>query len=399
MSEPIHKSVVIVGGGFGGYYAAHELTRHKIPVTLVDRAGYQTFQPMLYQAATGLVALEDLEFHFSHMSDVESVAEEVSAVDLSTRTVTMSDGLQMTADHLVLATGCRVNFFGVKGAAEHAFPLYTGPDAKAIKHQLQQMVQGTDSLRIVVVGAGATGVEITGALLDVITDVLPRTFPDFQGRSHELHLVDHGSAPLASMKAAGQTFASQTLTDAGVIMHMGRDVTEVSETGVTLDDGSTIDAQMVIWAGGLTAVSPALSPAPPTGHGNRILIDDDLRIPGYDSVYCIGDGAMNATDPLPQLGSVAKQQGLHVGKNIRNQLRDKQPTPFTYKDMGDMAMVRHDAAVVEIGKMHHPVTGPVAFAMWLGLHAYLLPGESHRVDALHDWAHELRTGTSQFLTD
>lgn len=399
MTQSVHDSVVIVGGGFGGYYAAHELTRHKIPVTVIDRDGYQTFQPMLYQAATGLIALDDLEFHFSQMTDVKSVAADVSAVDLATRSVTTSDGLQVTADHLVLATGCQVNFFGVTGAAEHAFPLYTGQDAQAIKRQLQQMITGTDDLRIVVVGAGATGVEITGALLDVITDVLPRTFTDFQGRSHEIHLVDHGSAPLASMKEQGQTFATKTLTDAGVILHMGHDVTAVSGTGVTLDDGSTIDAQMVIWAGGLTAASPTLTPTPPTGHGGRILIDDDLRIPGYDSVYCVGDGAMNAADPLPQLGSVAKQQGLHAGKNIRKQLNDKQPTPFTYKDMGDMAMVRHDAAVVEIGKTHHPVTGPIAFAMWLGLHAYLLPGESHRVDALHDWAHELRTGTSQFLAD
>ena len=399
MSQSVSKSVVIVGGGFGGYYTAHELTRHKIPVTVVDRHGYQTFQPMLYQAATGLIALDDLEFHFSHMKDVDSIASEVSEVDLGTRTVTLPNGVSLTADHLVLATGCQVNFFGVAGAAEHALPLYTGADAQAIKHRLQSMVTDTGDLRIVVVGAGATGVEITGALLDVITDVLPRTYPSFEGRKYELHIVDHGTAPLAAMKQAGQEFATKTLTDAGVTLHMGHDVTQVSDTGVTLDDGSTIEAQMVVWAGGLSAVGPTLSPAVQTGHGGRVIVDADLRVPGYDSVYCIGDGSIDPNDSLPQLGSVAKQQGLHTGKSIRRQLKGKAPEPFHYKDMGDMAMVRHDAAVVEIGKMHHPVTGPIAFAMWLGLHAYLLPGESHRVDALHDWAHEMRTGKSQFLSD
>lgn len=395
----IHHPVVIVGGGFGGYYAAHELARHKVDVTLVDRDGYQTFQPMLYQAATGLIELDDLEFHFAHMDGVNSVADEVTAVDLNSRSVSLAGGATLTCDHLVLATGAAVNFFGVTGAAEHALPLYTGPDATAIKRRVQVMTQSTSQFRIVVVGAGATGVEVTGALLDILTDVLPRTYPNFAGRSHELHIVDHAAAPLSAMSSVGQEFATKTLTEAGVNLHLGREVTAVSESGVTLDDGSTIDADMVIWAGGLSVAGPPLTPAPETGRGGRVTIDPDLRIPGFDNVYCIGDGAADRDNPLPQLGSVAKQQGLSVGNNIHRQIKGKPPKEFHYRDMGDMAMVRHDAAVVEMGKSHHPVTGPVAFAMWLGLHAYLLPGERHRVDALHDWAHELATGKPQFLAD
>lgn len=395
----VHHPVVIVGGGFGGYYAAHELARHKVPVTIIDRDGYQTFQPMLYQAATGLIELSDLEFHFNRMDNVNSVADEVTAVDLDTRAVSVAGGATFTCDHLMLATGAAVNFFGVEGAAEHAMPLYTGPDSAAIKRRLQNMIQNESAFRIVIVGAGATGVEITGALIDILTDVLPRTFPDFAGRPYALHLVDHAAAPLAAMSDEGQTFATKTLTDAGVHLHMGHDVTQISESGVTLDDGSTIDADMVIWAGGLSVKGPPLTPAPETGRGGRVLVEPDLRIPGYDSVYCVGDGAADRTDPLPQLGSVAKQQGRAVGKNIRRQLKGKAPQAFEYRDMGDMAMVRHDAAVVEMGKSHHPVTGTLAFGMWLGLHAYLLPGERNRVDALHDWAHELSSGKSQFLAD
>lgn len=397
-NSPFHRNVLIVGGGFGGYYAAHALTHHKVPVTLIDTDGYQTFQPMLYQAATGLIDASSLEFHFSRMSEVESVADTVTDIDLETRTVTLSGGTQFTADYLVLATGATVNFYGVEGAAEHALPLYTLPDAHAIKRRLQQMVHTDAGFRIVVIGAGATGVEVTGALSDVIDDVLPRTYPSFTGGA-DLHLVDHGSAPLASMSTDSQEFATKTLTEVGVTLHMGRAVTAVSETGVTLDDGSSIDADMVVWAGGLTISGPALSPPPATGHGGRIVIDSDLRIPGHPQVYCIGDAAADAVEPLPQLGSVAKQQGRHVGDSIHRQIADRDPKPFHYRDMGDMAMIRHDAAVVEMGPHHHPVSGRAAFAMWLGLHAYLLPGERNRVDALHDWVHELATGKSKFLAD
>lgn len=393
------RPAVIVGGGFGGYYAAHELAHHHVPVTLIEANGCQTFQPLLYQAATGLIDPADLRFDYSRMKGVTAVTDRVTAVDLDSRTVELAGGGSLTADHLVLATGAGVNFFGVRGAAENAIPLYTGPDAHAIKRRLQHLVEDGHTLRVVIVGAGATGVEITGAISDVVNDLLPRTYPQFHSTNADLHLVDHGAAPLASMAAEGQTFAAETLAEVGVTLHMHRAVTEVAADGVTLDDGTTLAADLVIWAGGLTASGPPLTPEPKRGHGNRITIGKDLRIPGYDSVYCIGDGAADATDPLPQLGSVAKQQGRHVGTNIHRQIGGREPTSFHYRDMGDMAMVRHDAAIVEMGASHHPVTGTIAFGMWLGLHAYLLPGDRHRLDALHTWAHELASGKSHFFAD
>lgn len=393
------KAAVIIGGGFGGYYAAHELARHHVPVTLIEQNGCQTFQPLLYQSATGLIDPADLKFDYSQMKGVNTVAERVTAVDLASRMVQLAEGGTIKADHLVLATGSTVNFFGVPGAEEHALPLYTGPDAHAIKRRLQELVEGGSALRVVVVGAGATGVEITGAISDVVNDLLPRTYPQFQSTNADLHLVDHGSAPLASMAVEGQKFAATTLESVGVTLHMNRAVTAVAADSVALDDGTTLPADLVIWAGGLTANNPQLTPDPQRTRGNRIVVGPDLRIPGYDNVYAIGDNSADADKSLPQLGSVAKQQGHHVGSNIHRQISGREPKPFHYRDMGDMAMVRHDAAVVEMGQRHHPVTGTIAFGMWLGLHAYLLPGDRHRLDALHTWAHELASGKSHYFAD
>ena len=398
--QAVHHEVLIVGGGFGGYYAAHDLTHHGVPVAVVDTTGQQTFQPLLYQAATGLLEPDDLDFPLSSMADVTSIADRVTHVDLGTMTVTTQQGIEITTDHLVLATGAHVDFFGVAGAADHALPLYTGPDARAIKRRIQQAVfHGEGPIHAVVVGAGATGVEVTGALVDVFHDVLPRSFPQFTGRTVQIHIVDRATEPLSAMSARSSRFAEKTLSDAGVVLHLGRTVSRVDATSVLLDDGTTLQSDITIWAGGLSVGGPTVDPEPQRGHGGRIVVEHDLRLAGHAAAYCIGDAAADRSAPLPQLGSVAKQQGTHVGRSIRRQRKGKEPESFRYRDMGDMAMVRHDRAVVEMGEHHHEVTGTPAYAMWLGLHAYLLPGERNRVETLHDWAHELSTGQSQFLTD
>ncbi|MFI0433711.1 MAG: NAD(P)/FAD-dependent oxidoreductase [Candidatus Nanopelagicales bacterium] len=390
-------TAVVVGGGFGGYYASRELTRHGIATTLVDATGFQTFQPLLYQAATGLVRASDVEFPLGELRDVDVVTDRVAAVDLGTRTLTLASGATTTADHVVIATGAVVNFFGVEGAAEHAYPLYTSGDGARIKEQLQRLVESGKPFSVVVVGAGDTGVEVTGALLDVLESALPRTYPGFTRDRASVHLVDHGAAPLAHMTPGSQRYAEDQLNAAGVTFHLGTSVTGVDDRGVELDGTTRIDSQLVIWAGGLTVSTPSLDPATKTNRG-RIVVDEYLRVPGARGVYAIGDCAADETAPLPQLGAVAKQQGLYLGKSIARMRAGKAPKAFKYRDMGDMAMVRAGAAVVEIDGGHIKLDGPSAFATWLGLHAYLLPSEHHRADAVHGWVHEWRTGSAEFLT-
>ncbi len=397
MSGSQHVTVAIVGGGFGGIYAAKGLARHGVDVAIIDTHGSQTFQPMLYQAATGIVALDDIVYPLEDLHGVRAVKDTVASIDLTAKELSLASGSTLTADYLVIATGCSVNFFGVTGAADHAYPLYTADDAKRIWTRGGELFARSEQVPIAVVGAGATGVEITGALLDVADDLLPRSFPGFHREQIELHVIDHASVPLAAMSAKSQSYAQEVLARSGVTFHLGRSVTEVTGTDVGLDDGTRLPSGMTIWAGGLSVRVPQMAPAPRLGPRGRLAIDADLRMPGHDHVYCLGDAAADPQQPLPQLGSFAKQQGIAVAKAIRRQLVGKEPKPFSYQDLGDMAMVRHDAATVEVGKHHHPVDGPVAFAMWLGLHAYLLPGDDHRGEALRSWSKELLTGKSTYL--
>ncbi len=398
-SPGIQSRVLVVGAGFGGLYAARSLARHRASVTLVDKRGYQTFQPLLYQVATGLLPRDVVEYPIHEVHGVESITATVDHIDLVASQARFADGVSRSFDYLVLATGASVNFFGTPGAAEHALPLYTADDALAIKAALQRAGQADQDLHIVVIGAGPTGVEVTGAIRDVVDYVLPHTFPAMARHQVHLHLVDHAKAPLSHFSAESQADATRVLTEAGVILHMGTTVTEVRGDGVVLEDGSHLAAEVVIWAGGLTVNAPTTSPAPATDSAGRITIDATLRMSGHDHVYAIGDAAATAVDPLPQLGSVAKQQGLHVAHSIRRQIRGKEPKAFTYRDLGEMAMIRHDHAVVEAGPRHHEVTGLAAFTMWLGLHAALLPDNGDRLAAVEAWAHENLTGRSQFLAD
>ena len=392
-----HSDVLVVGGGFAGLYAAKVAAHHGCAVTLVDTRGIQSFQPLLYQVATGQVPVDVVDYPLDELHGVAVVAGEVTMIDLNARVATLADGSTLSADYLVLATGAAVNYFGVPGAKEHALPLYTSANAVQIKARIQQLVEANRDFTVAVIGAGATGVEFAGALGDVIDGALPRTYPHFKNVTVSVHVVDRGTVPVAHMKPESQQAVTTALQAAGVHGHLGRSVTQVRPDGVDLDDGTSIDCDLVVWSGGISAAHPELSPAPPTGHGGRITINADLRIPGHDRVYCIGDTSATGESPLPQLGSVAKQQGIHAAHSIRRQRSGKEPREFRYIDLGDMVMIRFDQAAVEMGPSHLVVTGQPAFAMWLGLHAALLPDSERRRYALHHWFDEARTGTVRFL--
>jgi len=392
-----HSDVLVIGGGFAGLYAAKMAAHHRCSVTLVDTRGIQSFQPLLYQVATGQLPVDVVDYPLTDLHDVNVVAAQVDSVDLTARVATLADGTTLTADYLVLATGTHVNFFGVPGAEQFALPLYTSTDATRIKSRIQQLVEANRDFTVVVIGAGATGVEFAGALGDVINNALPRTYPQFANVKVAVHVVDRGKVPVANMRLESQQAVATDLTKAGVHPHFGRSVTQVRADGVDLDDGTSIDCDLVVWSGGISATSPQLTPAPALGRGGRITIDPDLRITGNDRVYCVGDTSIDSSTPLPQLGSVAKQQGIHAARNIREQREGNEPKVFHYIDLGEMVMIRYNQAAVEMGPTHAEVTGEPAFAMWLGLHAMLLPDSEDRKAAVHQWFEELRSGTVHFL--
>ena len=381
-----------------GAACAAELAGDGIEVTLVDRRDYTQFQPLLYQVATSQLPADNitrpLEEMFQRREEVTVVAGEIISIDLDAKTVTTDAGTLGPADHLVIAAGSQPNFYGVPGAAEHAFPLYSVRDADRLRGHLRDRlrdlcVPGSDGeLTVVICGGGPTGVETAGALAELF-----RALQDegrLVGRA-SVRLVDRGEVLLGPFSDRSHVYAFDKLTEMGVDVSFGVAVASVDIRSATLSDGSSIATDTVIWAGGISGASIVELAGIPPGHGGRIDVSADLTVPGYSGVFAIGDVA-NVPDAaggtLPQLGSVAQQSGAWAGRNIRALRDGAAPDAFDYHDKGIMAMVGRNAAVAEVGKDRRHLEGPLAFGAWLALHAALLSGFRDRIDAVLNWAHD-----------
>jgi NADH dehydrogenase len=390
-------SVVVVGGGMAGVACARELGRHQVEVVLIDRNNYLQFQPLLYQVASSQLPAEDvarpLSVIFDDLPSVTVLQDDVTAIDFATRDVSAVGDSPGPADYLVLAAGAQPNFFGVPGAGEHSFPLYSVADAERLRLHLHERLRlhcGPDPapgpLNVVVVGGGPTGVETAGAIAELFTALRQ---DNRLGDNASVHLVDHGQALLNPFSGKSHRYALHRLTEHGVTVTFGVAVTEVGRDSVLLSDGTRLPTSTVIWGGGESASPVASSTGATPGRGGRIDVAADLSVPGFPGVYAVGDVA-NIPGPdgraLPQLGSVAQQSGKWAARNILAGARGEALTPFHYHDKGVMAMIGRNAAVAEVGAHRHQVEGPIAFAAWLGLHAILLSGVHSRVDAFLNWA-------------
>jgi NADH:ubiquinone reductase (H+-translocating) len=395
------ERVLVLGGGLAGVACAKGLGEAGVDVTLVDRNDYHQFQPLLYQVASSQLPAEDIarphRTIFRNLDSVDVVTAAVTAADLSARSLTLDDGETFEGSHLVMAAGSRPNFFGVPGAAEHSFPLYSVADAERLRLHLQQLLRAAiedqaavqpGQLDVVVVGGGPTGVETAGALAHLM-DALHQT--GRLTRPGRIVLVDRGDALLGQFSTKAHEYAHDKLTEAGAQIRLGVGVTAVHEDRVELDDGSTAPTRTVIWGGGESASEVAETAGPALGRGGRIDVLPDLSVPGYPGCYAVGDVA-NIPDAttegrsLPQLGSVAQQSGKWAARNVVRELHGKSSAPFVYKDKGIMAMIGRNAAVAEVGKHRHQVEGPIAFAAWIGVHAMLLSGVHSQTDAFLEWA-------------
>ncbi len=396
------STVVVVGGGFAGVGCATRLARHDVAVTLLDRNNYHQFQPLLYQVATAELAVVDvarpLRGIFARHPSVRVKRVDVVSVDVDGRSVTTADGDTFGGDYLVLAAGSKPNFFNTPGAQQHAFPLYSVADANRLRNRLFEVFEDADNdatlidrgaLNIVVVGAGPTGVETAGAVADLVNDVMPKRYRDLDLDRVAITIVDLGPAVLGPFSDTASAYATKRLGTLGVNLRLKTGVEEVTAEGVLLSDGTEIASRTVVWAGGITAPDLAATSGLDAGRGGRLTAQPDLTVDGHPSVYAIGDMA-NMTDDtgqaLPQLGSVALQAGRWAARNILADVDGRQREPFRYRDKGIMAMVGRGSAVAEVGKRHHELHGTVAFAAWLGVHAWLMSGVRQRVDAFVSWA-------------
>jgi NADH dehydrogenase len=394
--------VIVVGGGFAGIGCVARLAREDdVRVTLIDRNNYHQFQPLLYQVATSQLASGDIAYslrkRFSDDANVAVKLAEVASIDPAAHAVTTAGGERFEGDAVVIAAGSRPNFFRTAGAEEHALPLYSLDDAMQLRSRILGVFEEADrdpalidqgALNFVVIGGGPTGVELSGALADLIHETLSAEYHDLAVSAARIHVVDHGQALLSAFSEDAHAYASKVLGRKGVRLHLGTAVTEIGAGHVTLEDGSTIRTRCVVWGGGIKAPALAAAAGAPQGRGGRIDVLPDLTIEGLPGFYAAGDVA-NIPSPdgasHPQLGSVALQSGTWAAENILADLHGEPRKAFHYHDKGIMAMIGRGAAVAEVGKHRHELHGAIAFSAWLGVHAALLTGVRNRVDAFISW--------------
>ncbi len=405
------RHVVIVGGGFAGLGCAQQLAKHdQVRVTLIDRNNYHQFQPMLYQVATSQVAPSDIAHSlrdvFADTENVDIKLAEISSVDTETKTVRATGGEEWSGDVLVLAAGSQPNFFGTPGASEHSFPLYSLDDATRLRSRILGLFEHVDrdpalvdrgALNFVIVGGGPTGVEVAGAIADMLAITIPAEYRNLDAGASHIHLIDYGGALLAPFSDEAHAYVANVMKDKGVEVQLGTGVKEVASGHALLSDSSVIATRCVIWGGGITAAAVAADCGLAQGKGGRVDVEPDLTLKGDPGVYVVGDIAniqdQGSGEPLPQLGSVALQSGAWAAENILAEFEGKPRKPFAYHDKGIMAMIGRGAAIAEVGKRHHEVHGELAHMAWLGVHASLMTGTRAKIEAIIDWSWDRFTKT------
>jgi NADH dehydrogenase len=394
--------VLILGGGFAGVGAAQKLKDADAEVVLVDRHDYHTFQPLLYQLASGLIdttavghSLRDL---LARHENTTIHKASVTGVDLDRRTVDFDGLVPISYDYLVFGLGAQVNFFGTEGAAEHGFPMYTLPHAVRLKDHLLERWEAADkdptlvadgALNVVVVGGGPTGVETAGAIAELYRGNFAKDYRNVAEADARVTLVEAGAELFSMFKPKLREYTEQALTDRTVEVRTGTAVESVAPTRVTLKSGDVLHAHTLVWGAGLLGNELVKSLGLELQRGNRIGVGPDLSLPDHPEVYVIGDVAA-ITDSktgqvLPQLGSVALQSGEHAGETIAHRIAGKKTTPFAYKDKGTMATIGRGAAVVQMlgGRT---MTGLKAQLAWGTVHLALLPTNDDRAKAVVSWA-------------
>ncbi|MHB8854997.1 MAG: NAD(P)/FAD-dependent oxidoreductase [Bellilinea sp.] len=394
------KHVAIVGGGFGGLRAARRLAKAPVHITLLDRNNYHLFQPLLYQVATAGISPTDVAYPlrsiFRRQKNLEYRMAEVTRVDLNNRQLETTNG-SLAYDYLILAVGGETNYFGLDSVAANAFGLKGLEDASPIRdhllHLFEQAALVSDPatrqalLTFVVVGGGPTGVEMAGAISELIRLVLTKDFPDQDFSHSRVLLLEATDRLLAAMPAGLGQATREALKKKGVEVRFGAAVESFDGQTVKLHGGETIPTHTLIWAAGVRSAALVDALGLPQAAQQRVRVEPTLQLPGHPEVYVIGDAAYLEDEnkaPLPMVAPVAMQQGEHAADNLVQALNEQPQISFHYHDPGTMATIGRNQAVAWIGPLQ--LHGFLAWVAWLVVHIFQLIGFRNRLLVLINWA-------------
>jgi NADH dehydrogenase len=382
--------VVVIGAGFAGLTAVRTLDGSGADVTLVDRNLYSTFQPLLYEVATAGLSPTDVAYplrSFARRSRTRFRRGDLARLDTAARRAVLSDGATLDYDYLILAIGVTAAFFGIPGAAEHSWSLYTRRDAVALHNRLAASLERLSvagpgpGLAVTIVGGGATGVELAGTLAELRNIALPAAYPDVDPASMHVRLIEQADSLITPFDKSLRTYAFRQLQQRGVDVRTGTGISAVSDGSVTLSDGTELASDITVWAAGVAAPDLVKDLGLEQGRHGLLATDEDLRVHGQDRVFAAGDIALIDRNPVGQLAQPAIQEGRHAAANIRRLMAGEPTTRFRYFDKGTMATIGRRSAVVQLPG-HLRFRGTIAWFMWLALHLFYLLGGRNRVSAL-----------------
>ena len=387
--------VVIVGCGFGGLWAARALRRAPVDVTVIDRTNHHLFTPLLYQVATaGLSApsiAAPIRHILAHQRNATMLMAEVKGIDVAKRGVSLAGGGEVPYDYLVVAAGSVNHYFGHDEWAPHAPALKTLDDALEIRARIltayEQAERESDPARraawltFVVIGGGATGVELAGTLAEIARHTLKGEFRHFDPRKARVVLVEGTDRVLPPYTPDLSEKARLQLERLGVTVWLGKKVTGVDADGVAMG-AERLEAKTVLWAAGVASSPLGRSLGAEVDRTGRVKVAPDLSVPGHPEVFVVGDLA--ALPGVPGIAPAAKQMGRLAGFNISNSLEGKRRKQFRYRDYGQLATIGRNRAVAMFGRLH--LSGYPAWLTWLVAHIYFLIDFRNRLAVLIDWA-------------
>lgn len=398
------KRVVIVGGGLGGLRLAEDLYGSGMQVVLIDKNNFHQFPPLIYQIASAGIDPSSISFPFRQIfrkrKDFYFRMAEARMVDTEKKILQTSIG-KIDYDYLVLAAGATTNFFGNKNIEEWAIPMKTVPEAMGLRNALlsnfeRALTCATEEerqelLNVVIVGGGATGVEIAGALAEMRRYVIPYDYPDMDSSLMHIYLIEAGDRLLAGLSQESSQKAYEFLKSMGVDIQFGKMVTDYRDHKVVMKDGTEIPTRTFLWVSGIRANAMPGIDESHLGRGFRFKVDEYNRIPGVEDVFAIGDQCLQTSDAAypnghPQVAQVAIQQAKNLAKNLKliNQGADSNElTAFHYKNLGSMATIGRNKAVVEIGKFRSQ--GFFAWVLWLVVHLRSILGVKNKMMVLLNW--------------